>query len=85
MLDRGDHIVNQIISDNNHGNIVGSRGIIMYINDINLIKLNIFSTLPTAAAPHRCLIFGQKWRSVELCRSDRIIRNEESKAGTTIG
>ena len=42
MLDRGDHIVNQIISDNNHGNIVGSRGIIMYINDINLIKLNIF-------------------------------------------
>ena len=45
----------------------------------------IFSTLPTAAAPHRCLIFGQKWRSVELCRSDRIIRNEESKAGTTIG
>ena len=44
----------------------------------------IFSTLPTAAAPHRCLIFGQKWRSVELCRSDRIIRNEESKAGTTL-
>ena len=41
MLDRGDHIVNQIISDNNHGNIVGSRGIILYINDINLIKLNI--------------------------------------------
>ena len=44
-----------------------------------------FSTLPTAAAPHRCLTFGQKWRSIELCRSDRIIRNEESKAGTTIG
>ena len=44
-----------------------------------------FSTMPTAAAPHRCLTFGQKWRSIELCRSDRIIRNEESKAGTTIG
>ena len=46
---------------------------------------HFFSTMPTAAAPHRCLTFGQKWRSIELCRSDRIIRNEESKAGTTIG
>ena len=25
-----------------------------------------FSTLPTAAAPHRCLTFGQKWRSIEI-------------------
>ena len=47
----------------------------------------LVSTLPTAAAPHRCLTFGQKWRSIELCRSDRIIlsiRNEESKAETII-
>ena len=46
-----------------------------------------FSTLPTAAAPHTCLTFGQKWRSIELCRSDRIIlsiRNEESRAETII-
>ena len=48
------------------------------------IHTHIFSTLPTAV---RCLTFGQKWRSIELCRSDRNIlsnRNEESKAGTTI-
>ena len=51
-----------------------------------IISLSLYiSTMPTAAAPHRCLTFGQKWRSIELCRSDRIIRNEESKAGTTIG
>ena len=55
----------------------------IYIKHMN-IYTHIFSTLPTAV---RCLTFGQKWRSIELCRSDRNIlsnRNEESKAGTTI-
>ena len=62
------------------------RGCFIQFNHVDRAPYIYFlSMLPTAAAPHRCLIFGQKWRSVELCRSDRIIRNEESKAGTTIG